>query len=54
MTWVKKEPITKDKLFIGCLNCSTAALVAPLDMLIAVGFGSAFVTKDAETTVRTR
>ena len=28
--------------------CSTAALVAPMEMLIAVGFGSAFVTKDDE------
>lgn len=35
-------------LHVGCLNCSTAALVAPLDMLIAVGFGSAYVTKDGE------
>lgn len=37
-----------EELHIGCLNCSSAALKAPLDMLIAVGFGSAMVFKDKE------
>ena len=37
-----------ENIHIGCLNCSTAAKVAPMTMLIAVGFGSAMVTKDDE------
>lgn len=37
-----------EHIHIGCLNCSTAARVAPMEMLIAVGFGSAYVTKDDE------
>ena len=46
----KKLPPTKEKdLYIGCLNCSTAAIQAPLDMIICVGFGSAYVTRDNKT-----
>ena len=48
MTWEKLPAIKADDLHIGCLNCSTAALVAPMDMGIAVGFGSAVVTRDGE------
>ena len=45
----KKLPATEGKdLHAGCLNCSTAALIAPMDMVIAVGFGSAIVTKNGE------
>lgn len=42
----KEKPIEAKDLRIGCLNCSTACLKAPLDMEIAVGFGDAFVTKN--------
>lgn len=41
----KKLPAVKN-IHIGCLNCSTAAHIAPLSMIIAVGFGAAYVTKD--------
>jgi len=34
------------KLHYGCINCSTAALEAPMEMLICTGFGEAYVTKD--------
>lgn len=46
MEWVKEKPA--EKIHIGCLNCSTAARVAPMEMIIAVGFGYAIVTKDGE------
>ncbi len=46
MSWVKKDPIKRKDLHVGCLNCSTAALIAPMDMVIAVGFGCAYVEKD--------
>jgi hypothetical protein len=48
MNWEKLPQIKPDDMFIGCLNCSTAALEAPLDMTICVGFGCAYVTKDGE------
>lgn len=35
-------PPAKD-LHQGCANCTTAARIAPMEMVIAVGFGSAFV-----------
>lgn len=45
----KKEPqIDSKDLCVGCLNCSTAALEAPMGMIIAVGFGSSYVMKDDE------
>lgn len=44
--WNKVPQIASDKLHIGCVKCSTAALVAPMDMLIAVGFGAAYVFRD--------
>ena len=43
------EQIEKGKLFIGCLNCSSANYTAPMDMLVCVGFGDAYVTKDGQT-----
>lgn len=49
-----EKPYT-GKIHRGCLNCSTAPTagedeiaLAPLDMLIAVGFGMACVTRDRE------
>jgi hypothetical protein len=48
MPFEKLPAITKEGLNLGCLNCTTAALIAPMDMVIAVGFGIAFVTKDNE------
>lgn len=44
----KLPQIAKEELHRGCLNCSTACLEAPMDMVVAVGFGSAFATKDGE------
>ena len=44
---MKLQPqIDPKDLKIGCLNCSTAALTAEMGMLICVGFGMAYVTKD--------
>lgn len=48
MSFEKLPAIDKNGLHVGCLNCSTAALIAPMNMIIAVGFGSAYVTKDDE------
>lgn len=48
MTWEKLQPLADSQIHTGCLNCSTVARVAPLSMLIAVGFGAAFATKDGE------
>lgn len=48
MTFEKKPQIESKDLHIGCANCSSAALEAPMDMVIAVGFGDATVTKDGE------
>jgi hypothetical protein len=45
-TWEKEPAINIKKLHIGCLNCSTAVLKAPLHMIICVGCGLAHVTKD--------
>lgn len=33
---------------VGCLNCGGNEQLAPLDMVIAVGFGSAYASKDGE------
>lgn len=41
MSWEKLPAVKQEDLNIGCLNCSTAALVAPMDMFVMVGFGSA-------------
>jgi len=48
MSWAKLTPLT-EPVSKGCLNCGTNHVVAPMDMLIAVGFGDARVTKDGET-----
>ena len=48
MSFKKLPQINSKDLHVGCLNCSTAALEAPMDMVVAVGFGSATVTKDNE------
>lgn len=48
MSFEKLPQIKPDELHIGCLNCSTAALIAPLEMQIAVGFGDAYVTRDGQ------
>lgn len=44
MSWTKLKPIKGG--FGGCLNCGYQYDVAPLDMIIAVGFGTAIVTKN--------
>ena len=46
MSFEKLPALESKDLHVGCLNCSTAARVAPMDMVIAVGFGMAIVTKD--------
>lgn len=48
MSFEKKPAVKEQDIHWGCLNCTTAATVAPLDMIIAVGFGSAMVTKNGE------
>ena len=47
MTWVKMEPY-EGKIYQGCLNCPPVQRLAPMDMVIAVGFGSATLTKDGQ------
>ena len=47
--WAKHPQIDPKDLHIGCLHCSTAALEAPMEMSICVGFGCAVVTKDGKT-----
>jgi len=46
MTFEKLAPA--ENIYQGCASCTTAARIAPMDMLIAVGFGSACVTKNDE------
>lgn len=46
MSWTKLEPITPKAM--GCANCGALIQQAPMDMLIAVGFGDASVTKDGK------
>lgn len=48
MTWEKLPALNAKDIHIGCLNCSTAAAIAPMEMLVAVGFGAAYATKDSE------
>lgn len=48
MGYEKLPALDGKDIHIGCLTCSTAASVAPMDMVIAVGFGSAIVTKNGE------
>lgn len=44
-TWKKEDPYT-DAIHQGCLCCPPVERIAPMDMVIAVGFGIAQVTKD--------
>ena len=46
---MKQKPIEAKDLHIGCMNCSTATLKAPLTMTIAVGFGDARITFNDKT-----
>jgi hypothetical protein len=48
MGWTKQPAIDPKDLYIGCLNCSTATMKAPMDMPIAVGFGMASLMRDGE------
>lgn len=45
MSWVKIEPFRSGK-FIGCLHAGPVEDIAPMNMLIGVGFGIANVTCD--------
>lgn len=42
---MKKLPVVK-RIFHGCITCSTSNYTANMHKQIAVGFGSAFVTKN--------
>lgn len=44
----KKEPPYKGEPHHGCLNCGCTEQIAPMDMVIGVGFGSAYATRDGE------
>lgn len=48
MAFEKLKPLSKSDIHHGCLCCSSAALVAPMTMIIAVGFGSAYLQKGNE------
>ena len=48
LNWAQIPPLEDNQLFIGCACCSTACRIAHADMEIAVGFGSAFLSKDSE------
>ncbi len=47
MKWQKLPPY-EGKIYQGCGCCPPVERVAPLDMVIAVGFGVAQVTRDNE------
>lgn len=40
----KMQPAFEGTIHQGCLNCPPVESIAPMDMLIAVGFGCAMVT----------
>jgi hypothetical protein len=44
-SWTKEPPYTGD-IHQGCLNCPPVLPIAPMNMLIGVGFGYAAVTRD--------
>lgn len=49
MSFKKIDPVqNKDINHGGCLNCGGTHANAPMDMLVAAGFGMAMVTKDKE------
>jgi hypothetical protein len=43
----KQEPY-RGLIYQGCANCPPVEKIAPMDMMIAVGFGIAAVTKDGQ------
>jgi hypothetical protein len=47
MAWTKVEPFA-GTVHHGCLNCGGTHTTAPMDMVIAVGFGYAVAKKDDE------
>ena len=47
MAW-EKLPAYTGKVYQGCLHASPVEETAPLDTMVAVGFGSALITKDGE------
>ena len=47
MVWEKMEPIKDGES--GCLCCGDAREILPMNAVIAVGFGSATVSKNGET-----
>ena len=42
----RKQQVFKGKIFQGCPHCPPIEGIAPMDTLIAVGFGQAIVTKN--------
>lgn len=42
----REKPVNEKDIHVGCFNCSSARSKADLDMFVAIGFGSAFVTCD--------
>lgn len=48
MTWEKLPAISVEDIHQGCLTCPPVESVASMEMVIAVGFGCAIVTKDEE------
>jgi hypothetical protein len=44
-----KVPAWTGRIYQGCLSCPPVEAIAPMEMLIAVGFGDARITKDGET-----
>lgn len=47
MTWKKEPPIVGGKI-VGCVNCGYKPEVASMDMVIAAGFGDAYLKKNGE------
>jgi hypothetical protein len=45
--WKRVEPY-KGKVHQGCLNCPPVLDVAPMDTIVAVGFGSAEIMRDGD------
>lgn len=48
MNWTKLPPLERKDINFGCACCSSVSQIAHMEMGIAVGFGSAFVTRDDE------
>lgn len=47
MAWEKVAPYA-GQVHHGCLNCGGTEDVAPMEMVIGVGFGAAYASKDGE------